>query len=152
MVQYKHKCTIDFYSVYLASLDRLVDIMAREGALPVCWLTSSTEWTKLCMSLVPSLPHYLRTCRLISLCHLAGQKGSEGPEGAWRDTSKLAGLLLLGDLSERKVICGQLLASGDSQWLKRVMGWVATSGIRLQKAICSCLQVEVSGRGVWMLL
>ena len=58
-------------------------------------------------------------------------------QGAWRDTSKLAGLLLLGAFAGevvtqhsnvggvRKVIAGhmlQLLASGDSQWVERVLG------------------------------
>ena len=64
-------------------------------------------------------------------------KRAVNDEGAWMDKVKLAGLLLLGAFvgevvpqhsnvgGVRKVISGhmlQLLASGDSEWVERVMG------------------------------
>ena len=70
--------------------------------------------------------------------------------GAWKDTSKLTGLLFLGAFDGevvpqhssfggvRKVIAGhmlQLLAEGDSQWVERVMGSSSNMGKRLHKAV-----------------
>lgn len=77
-------------------------------------------------------------------------KRAVNDQGAWRDTTKLAGLLFLGAFAGevvlqhsnvggvRKVISGhmvQLLANGDSQWVERVLGVGSNIGERLHKAV-----------------
>ena len=154
--QYRHKCTTEFYTVYLASLDRLVDIMAREGATASVLadiLHKMDQALYEFASIIPPpsqnlLSHfkgqlYLGCATLVIMRALKDQE-------SWRDTSKLAGLLFFGAFGGevvprhssvggvRKVVAGhmlKLLAGGDSQWVEKVVGLGSNMGEKLHKAV-----------------
>ena len=142
-VQYRHKCTSEFFTIYLASLDRLVDIMAREGATASVLANilhrmdqSLYEFGSITPPPSQSLLSHFRG-QLFLGCATLLIKRAVKDHGAWRDTSKLAGLLFLKAFVEevvprhssvgrvRKVIAGHMLlliAGEDSQWLESLLG------------------------------
>ena len=155
-VQYRHKCTFEFYTVYLVSLDRLVDIMAREGGAASVLADILHRMDQALYEFGSITPPPSQNI----LSHFKGQlylgcatlliKRAVNDQGAWRNTSKLAGLLFLGAFGGevvpqhssvggvRKVIAGhilQLLAGGDSQWVERVVEVGSNMGERLHKAV-----------------
>ena len=139
-VQFKNKCDVKFYVLYLSSLDRLSDIQMREGA-----------GASVCAEILHRMDLAMTDFTAVSpppqqniLSHFKGQfffgcanlliKRSVKDESSWRDTSKLVGLLYLGSWcsevlddwsgvgSMRKVVAGhQLLtiAGEDKQWSDR---------------------------------
>ena len=137
-------------------MDRLGDILAREGATAsvladVLHRMDQALYEFGSISPPPSqnlLSHYKG--QLYLGCATLLIKRTVKDQGAWRETNKLAGLLLLGAFGGevvpqhsgvggvRKVIAGhmlQLLAGGESQWVERVLSGCSNIGERLHKAV-----------------
>ena len=155
-MQFKSKCDTKFYSLYLASLDRLCDIQLREGA-------GASVAADILFRMDQALADFTSISpppqqKVVS--HFKGQfyfgcanllvKRAVKDDGSWRDTSKLVGLLYLGAFSNditpewsgvgsmRKVVSGhQLLslADGDKQWSDRIMSVGSNVGERIFKAV-----------------
>ena len=130
-----------FYTVYVGSLDRLVDIMAREGctasALADILFRMDQALYEFGTITPPLSQNLLSHCKGQFYLGCATLLIKRAATGALRDSRKLAGLLFLGAFGAevvpqhssvggvRKVIAGhmlRLLAGEDSQWLERLVG------------------------------
>ena len=137
-------------------MDRLFDVLVREGATASALADILHRMDQSLYELGSISPPPSQNL----LSHFKGQlnlgcatlliKRGVKDQGAWRDTSKLAGILLLGAFGGtvvpqysrlggvRKVISGHLLkqlAGGDSEWVERVLGIGSNMGERLHKAV-----------------
>ena len=96
-----------------------------------------------------NISSYLKGQLYLGCATLLAKRAIKDP-GAWRDTTKLTGLLFLGAFDRepipqhsslggvRKVLAGhilQILAGGYSQWVERVIGSSSNMGERLHKVV-----------------
>ena len=95
-----HKRTSEFYIVYLASLDRLVDIMTREGGT-ACGLSDILHRNDQALnefgSITPPSQNILFHFKMqlyLGCATLLAKRAIKDP-GARRDTSKLTGFIFL---------------------------------------------------------
>ena len=117
-----------FYTVYVGSLDRLVDIMAREGGTASVLADilhrmdqALYEFGSITPPPSQNISSYLKGQLYLGCATLLAKRAIKDP-GAWRDTSKLTGLLFFGAFD------GEVIPQQSS------LGWsyVAAPGWRRQ--------------------
>ena len=154
-IQFPTKCDTKFYTLYLSSLARLVELQARQGAaasLLADLLHRLDQALEQFGGVEPAPPRPLIShfrAQLYLGCAVLLTKRALKDPSSWREGARLAGLLYLaawaGDVAPecaaqgavRRVVAAHLvtqLAAGEPDWVERVAG-LSNAGERVHKAV-----------------
>lgn len=154
-IQFPSKCDCKFYTLYLSSLARLVELQARQGAtasLLADLLHRLDQNLEQFGGVEPAPPRpllsHFRSQLYLGCAVLLTKRALKDPS-SWREGARLAGLLYLaawaGDVAPecaaqgavRRVVAAHLvtqLAAGETDWVERVSG-LSNAGERVHKAV-----------------
>ena len=172
-VQFKQKCGVAFYQVYISGLDRLACLHMRENSATsvvadtVHRMDQAVHELSQCNNPNPSgsILQHLRGQLALNCAALIAKRALKEPS-SWRDGSKLAGILYLlawtlddskddvGRSKARKTVAGHMLRSlqgDDVEWAERLVGQAGPGlGERLHKAVFCSRDQRAASNTSWI--